>query len=67
LTVRYAKFFVALAGAAVTAALQLGLTGRPAQVLTVVAAVVAAGAVYAVPNTPTPPAGVSGTYTPTPR
>lgn len=49
---KYAKFFVAVAGAAITAALQLGLSGSAQQVLTVLAAVVTAAAVYLTPNQP---------------
>jgi hypothetical protein len=48
--VKYAKFIVAVIGAGVTAALQLGLTGTAQQALTVLAAVVTAAAVYLTPN-----------------
>lgn len=51
---KYSKFIVAVLGAAVTAALQLGLTGTWQQVLTVVSAAITAAAVYQVSNTPTP-------------
>ena len=50
-----AKMWVALAGTVVTALLQAGLTGRPQQVLTVLAAVLTALLVYLTPNKPVPP------------
>jgi hypothetical protein len=47
---KYAKAIVAVVGAAVTAALGLGLTGTAQQILTVLAAICTAATVYAVPN-----------------
>jgi len=56
---KYAKGIIAVIGAAVTAALGLGLSGTIQQVLTVIAAVVTAAGVYLVPNsTPAVPAPV---------
>jgi hypothetical protein len=49
---KYAKAVVAILGGGVTAALGLGLTGTTQQVLTVVAAMLTAAAVYLVPNEP---------------
>jgi len=55
---RYLKAVVAVAGAAVTAGLGLGLTGTIQQVLTVAAAVLTAAGVYATPNATTAAAPV---------
>lgn len=49
---KYAKFVVAVLGAGVTAALQLGLTGPAQQLLTVAAAVLTAAGVYWFANEP---------------
>jgi hypothetical protein len=47
---KYAKAIVAVLGAGVAAALQLGLTGATQQALTVVAAMLTALMVFAWPN-----------------
>jgi hypothetical protein len=52
---KYAKAVVGILGAAITAALGLGLSGTIQQVLTVAAAVVTAAGVYLVPNSGTSP------------
>ncbi len=52
---RYLKAVVAVAGAAVTAGLGLGLTGTIQQILTVAAAVLTAAGVYVVPNSGSAP------------
>ena len=58
-----AKFWVGLLGAIVTSLLTVFTADSTiGKVLSVAAALLTAISVYLVPNTPTPPAGVTGTY-----
>lgn len=56
---RYRKAIVAILGAAVQAALQVGFTGRVQQVLSIIAALLTAAGVYQVRNARTSPIGLS--------
>jgi len=62
--VKYAKAIAAVAGAAVTAALGLGLTGTAQQILTVLAAICTAASVYIVPNARPVPDAVKAVQAP---
>ena len=61
---KYAKAIIAVAGAAITAAAGLGLTGTWQQVLTVLAAVCTAAGVYVTPNARPVPDAVKAVQAP---
>lgn len=57
-----AKFIVGLVGAVAEAVVQLSLGGTVQHYASVIVALATAIGVYLTPNTPQPPAGVTGRY-----